>query len=76
MQQNYQDAMAIVAKYGNPDLFLTYTCNPKAQEITENLRDHERYEHRPDLVSIVYHLHLAQLQQDIKDRHVLGVPVA
>ena len=23
MQQNYQDAMAIVAKYGKPDLFLT-----------------------------------------------------
>ena len=36
MQQNYQDAMAIVAKYGKPDLFLTYTCNPKIREITEN----------------------------------------
>jgi len=29
MQQLYQDAMAIVAKYGKPDLFVTYTCNPK-----------------------------------------------
>ena len=25
--QNYQDAMAIVAKYGKPDLFITFTCN-------------------------------------------------
>jgi hypothetical protein len=26
--QQYQDAMAIVRKYGKPDLFVTYTCNP------------------------------------------------
>lgn len=28
MQQNYQDAMATVRKYGKPDLFITFTCNP------------------------------------------------
>jgi hypothetical protein len=28
MQQNYQDAMAIVWTFGRPDLFVTYTCNP------------------------------------------------
>ena len=27
--QNYQDAMAMIAKLGKPDLFLTFTCNPK-----------------------------------------------
>jgi len=26
--QNYQDAMAMIAKFGKPDLFLTFTCNP------------------------------------------------
>lgn len=76
MQQNYQDAMAIVSKYGKPDLFLTYTCNPNIQEISENLRPGERSEHRPDLVSRVFKLHLTELLHDIKDRHVLGVPVA
>ena len=76
MQQNYQDAMAIVAKYGKLDLFVTYTCNPKVQDITENLRDNEHPEHHPDLVSRVYRLHLAELLRDIKDRHILGVPVA
>ena len=76
MQQNYQDAMAIVAKYGKPDLFVTYTCNPSIRDIVENLRDGERAEHRPDLVARVFHLHLAELLKDIKDHHVLGVPVA
>lgn len=28
MVQQYQDAMAIVRKYGKPDLFVTFTCNP------------------------------------------------
>ncbi|KAL6742312.1 hypothetical protein Aduo_015474 [Ancylostoma duodenale] len=28
MHQSYQDAMAIVARYGKPDYFLTFTCNP------------------------------------------------
>jgi len=37
MLQNYQDAMAIVARYGKPDLFITMTCNPKWREIQENL---------------------------------------
>ena len=65
MQQNYQDAMAIVAKYGKPDLFLTYmcTCNPKAREITENC---QKSEYRPDLVSRAFKLHLAELSNDIK----------
>jgi len=38
MQQNPQYAMAIVAKSGKPDLFLTYIFNPKTREITENLK--------------------------------------
>ena len=70
VQQNYQDAMSIVAKYDRPDLFLTYTCNPRSRVITENLRPGERPEHRPDLVSRVYKLHLTQLLHDIKDEHV------
>ena len=34
MAQNYQDAMAICRKVGYPDLFITFTCNPKWSEIT------------------------------------------
>ena len=76
MQQNYQDVMAIVAKYGKPDLFITYTCNPNVRDIVENLSNGQRAEHRPDLVSRVFQLHLTELLKDIKDRHILGVPVA
>uniref|UniRef100_A0A8C5PXT8 ATP-dependent DNA helicase n=1 Tax=Leptobrachium leishanense TaxID=445787 RepID=A0A8C5PXT8_9ANUR len=39
MLQNYQDAMAIVRKYGKPDFFITLTCNPKWPEIAENIKE-------------------------------------
>ena len=37
MNQLYQDAMAIVRRYGKPDLFITFTCNPRWPEITNSL---------------------------------------
>ena len=42
MQQNYQDAMAKdnalkVAKFGSPELFFTYTCNPTHDDTVFNL---------------------------------------
>lgn len=76
MQQNYQDAMAIVCKYGKPDLFLTFTCNPKLPEIIDNLKPHQHAQDRPDLVARVFKKHLDELMTDIRDKHVLGIPVA
>lgn len=75
MLQNYQDAMAIVARLGKPDLFLTITCNPKWIEITSQLKPYERVEHRPDLVSRVFHLKLQALLDDLLKKHVLGVVI-
>ncbi|XP_028092146.1 uncharacterized protein LOC114292392 [Camellia sinensis] len=37
MYQRYQDAMALIQKYGKPDLFLTMTCNPNWPEIKVEL---------------------------------------
>lgn len=33
MQQNFQDSIAVCKEYGHPDIFLTFTCNPKRVEI-------------------------------------------
>ena len=76
MQQNYLDAMAIIAKFGKPDLFLTFTSNPKNQSITENLPTGVTAENRPDLVARVYKRQFQELLYDIKYRHVLGKPAA
>ncbi|XP_014670443.1 PREDICTED: uncharacterized protein LOC106811370 [Priapulus caudatus] len=76
MQQNFQDAMAIVSKHGRPDLFITFTCNPTCKDILDSLLPNQRPEHRPDIVSRVFKLHLAELLDDIRNKHVLGVPIA
>jgi hypothetical protein len=49
----YQNAMAIAAKYGKPDYFITMTCNPKWDEITHELKPGETASDRPDIVSRV-----------------------
>jgi len=49
MLQNYQDSMAIVSKFGKPDLFITMTCNPKWREIEENLLHGQQASDRPDI---------------------------
>ena len=76
MVQKYQDAMAIVRKYGKPDLFITFTCNPNWREITESLLPGQTPDMRPDIVSRVFRLKLKRLIDDIKKNHIFGVPAA
>ena len=37
MHEKTQDAMTYVRKYGRPDLFITFTCNPSWPEIKNEL---------------------------------------
>ena len=70
--ERFQDAMAIVRKYGKPDLFLTFTCNPKWQEIEEALNEGESYTDRPDLCVRVFKMKLDALLLDLLKRQILG----
>jgi hypothetical protein len=75
MGQLYQDAMARVCKFGKPDLFITFTCNPKWKEITDTLLSGQTAKDRPELVTRVFNLKLDALLKDIKDG-VLGNVIA
>ncbi|GBO01597.1 hypothetical protein AVEN_227015-1 [Araneus ventricosus] len=50
MRERCADAMPIFAKYDAPDLFITFTANPKWPEITENLRPSKHTTDRPELL--------------------------
>ncbi|KAK9742235.1 hypothetical protein RND81_03G157600 [Saponaria officinalis] len=65
--QNYQDALAICRWAGPPDLFITFTCNPKWVEIEEFLKSHpgQRPEERPDVIARVFKIKLNELIRDI-----------
>ena len=67
MVQLYQDAMAIVRKFGRPDLFVTFTINPKWPDIQVELMAGQTAQDRPDLVSRVFQLKLSALHEEIKN---------
>ena len=61
MNSRYQDAMAIVRVKGKPDLFVTFTCNPKWLEIVEELLPGQQAEDRPDIAARVFKMKLDEL---------------
>ncbi|XP_019158572.1 PREDICTED: uncharacterized protein LOC109155340 [Ipomoea nil] len=67
MIQNYQDAMAICRFIGYPNLFITFTCNPKWLEIQRFLEKRNlKVEDRPDIVCRVFKMKLDAMIKDIK----------
>ena len=70
--QKYRDAMAIVAKYVKPDLFITFTCNARWKEITDELLPGQTAADRPELCARIFHAKLGLLMEDLTKKHVLG----
>ncbi|XP_061993530.1 uncharacterized protein LOC133711415 [Rosa rugosa] len=76
MHQRYQDAMALVQKYGKPDIFLTMTCNPNWEEIKAELLPGQVAQDRPDLCTRIFRAKLEELKEDVIKKGVLGTVVA
>ncbi|XP_019183747.1 PREDICTED: uncharacterized protein LOC109178665 [Ipomoea nil] len=73
MIQNYQDAMAICKFIGYPNLFITFTCNPKWPEIQRFLEKRNlKAEDRPDIVCRVFKMKLDCLIKEIKNGKLFG----
>nr|XP_045088159.1 uncharacterized protein LOC120970143 isoform X2 [Aegilops tauschii subsp. strangulata] len=77
-QQYYQDAMAICRWAGYPDLFITFTCNPKWPEIQTMLDfiPGQKPEDRPDIVNRVFLIKLNELIEDIYKNKRFGKAIA
>ncbi|KAK1360977.1 hypothetical protein POM88_045451 [Heracleum sosnowskyi] len=74
MQQNFQDSLAVCKQYGHPDLFITFTCNPKWDEIQDAVQSSGSHDAsvRPDLVARVFKMKLDAMMNDLTKKHVLG----
>jgi hypothetical protein len=70
--QNYHDGIAICCIYGPPDLFITFTCNPKWPEICLAILPGEQPNDRPDIIIRVFHMKLEQLLDDIRSGAIFG----
>nr|GEW95750.1 ATP-dependent DNA helicase PIF1-like [Tanacetum cinerariifolium] len=74
MMQNYHDAMAICRTYGNPDLFITFTSNPKWKEISDMLAyiPGQQPHDRPEVRTRVFKLKLTELLDDLQKKQIFG----
>jgi hypothetical protein len=77
MFNNCQDAMAICKKYGYPDLFLTFTCNPRWPEILRHMAKSGNYSiYRPDISCRVFQMKLNQMMCDFRKGQFFGRVIA
>ena len=60
--------MVICRHYGNPYLFIVFTCNPKWHEITRTLTviPGQKTENRSDIVAGVFKIKLSHILSIIK----------
>ena len=72
MQRLYQDSIAIVRRFGKPSLFITFTANPKWEEIQHELLPNQTAADRPDLVARVFNLKVRDLLEQIRHKEVFG----
>lgn len=76
MRELFHDFMAIVRVKGNPDFFITITCNSRWQEILDELLPGQEPWMRPGLINRVFQQKLKILMADLFETGVLGMAVA
>ncbi len=68
--------MALIKKFGKPNLFITMTCNPNWPEILHELRPGEEANDHYDLTSRVLNMKLNALFKYLLQIAVLGTVMA
>lgn len=74
--QAFQDSMAVVGQLGKPSLFITFTCNPKWDEIVRNIPPGDVANNHPMIVVRVFMAKVKHLIDTIWKMHIFGVPLA
>ncbi|XP_071902732.1 uncharacterized protein [Coffea arabica] len=78
MVQHFQDAMAICRTIENPDIFITFTCNPNWPEIKQELTriSGQKVEDRPDITARVFRIRHKKLMDVLKINNLFGKVLA
>ena len=66
MNLHYQDAMALVRRFGKPEFLITMTANGNWNEIQNQLQQGQSYTDRPDLIARVFNQKKKELIEDLK----------
>ncbi|KAL3627397.1 hypothetical protein CASFOL_028760 [Castilleja foliolosa] len=78
MYKHYQDALAICRVHGNPQYFITFTCNVKWPEISRHLEKigGTLAQNRPDIISRVFHIKVQQFLRFMRASKTFGQIIA
>ncbi|KAL4579076.1 hypothetical protein LXL04_015211 [Taraxacum kok-saghyz] len=78
MYSHYLDALAICCVHGNPQFFITFTCNVKWPEIKRFMANYPELTStdRADIVVRVFEIKVRQLLQLLRDQKPFGVVTA
>ena len=74
MHRSYLNAMAILLEFEKPSFFITFTCNRKWQDITENIPKFLKAPDRLDVVCRIFNLKIKAFIDCIKNEQVF-IPV-
>ncbi len=73
LRQKRQDSMLIAVELAHPDIFLTFSCNPKWPEIIgECQRTNTKPKDRPDICNCVFAMKMKETIRYIKDAKIFG----
>ncbi|KAK3888552.1 hypothetical protein Pcinc_007404 [Petrolisthes cinctipes] len=72
MHERIQDARTYVRQYGRPDLFITFTCNPKWPEITEAILPGQKANQRHDITARVFRLKMGKVMALLTKQDIFG----
>uniref|UniRef100_A0A7S2L200 Helitron helicase-like domain-containing protein n=1 Tax=Skeletonema marinoi TaxID=267567 RepID=A0A7S2L200_9STRA len=70
------NAMALVAKYGKPTFFLTFTMDVKCNEVTSQLQPGQTPYDRPDLLNRIFAAKRKRLMEEIVKNEIFGKVIA
>lgn len=62
MHSHFLDAIALVQRFGKPDLFITMACNAEWSEIRRELKQGQRPQDKLDLMSRIFRDKLMDLK--------------
>ncbi|XP_076893525.1 uncharacterized protein LOC143545531 [Bidens hawaiensis] len=78
MYKHYHDALAICRVYGNPQYFITFTCNVKWPEIVRFMSQFPclKAQDRPDIISRIFQLKVEAFRKYLKHKQPFGSVIA
>ncbi|CAH2207398.1 jg2803, partial [Pararge aegeria aegeria] len=76
MHERTQDGMVYIRTFGKPDLFITFTCNPKWNEIACELLPGQKSQDRHDIIARVFRLKVKKLIDLITKKYIFGETLA